>query len=124
MTTMWRIFEDKNDLPHTLFRGLNGSRTLALDTWHEAEVKEGYDGPSSTYTTGFHVLTNRQAVVDFLNRFRNLEGRVICAVLVDEDAGMWYKEHSPAEDLRLVKRMKITAEQWAQRVPLLDLKEV
>lgn len=124
ITTMYRIFDDKNDLPHTLFHGLNGKRQLELDTWLEAEVKAGRDGSGQKkklYQTGFHCLTDLASVVKFLGRFRNLKGRVVCAVHADESFGVWRKEHSPAKNLRLVRRMRVTKAQWEERIPLEEL---
>jgi len=115
---MYRLFEEKNGVPCTLFHGVNKSRKLPLDTWVDAEIKNVHDGSrdrATEYVSGFHVLPSFESVIKFLNRFKVLDNRVICAVDVDIDAGIWDKEHS-LSDVKLVKRMKITSEYWDKRV--------
>lgn len=116
---MYRIFDEKNAMPHTLFHGVNKSRRLPLDTWIESETKLVQDGSGqkNKYKSGFHVLQTFDEIVFFKNRFRNMNGRVVCKVIVDMNAGLWDKEHSPA-DVKLVKRMKISSKDWSNRIEL------
>lgn len=114
----YRMFDEKDDLPHTLFHGVNGSRKLPLDTWVEAAVKTVCDGSkhkSTAYQSGFHVFEHFNDVVSFLSRFRKLDGRVICAVEIDANAGIWDKEHSPSK-VKLARRMRIPAGFWEMRI--------
>ena len=115
MKAMYRILDVKNGQPHTLFHAVNGSRRLSLSQWLDAEVKMGQDGSGQKkrYRTGFHVVSNRPAAIDFLYRmFRHKSPRVICKVLVDECGGTWPKARS-RHNITLVKRMKITPWAWA-----------
>ena len=118
MKTYYRILEDRNGKPATLFHGLNGSRTLPLDEWVEAVVKDVHDGSkqkAKKYRSGFHVIpTKKEADAFFDFSFRKKEDRYVVAVLVDEDAGIWDKSHSPS-NVWLAKRMKITSRSWDKR---------
>jgi len=54
---MYKIFDIRDRKPCTLFHGIDGSRTMPLDTWIEADIKQVKDGTSKTsYESGFHVL--------------------------------------------------------------------
>jgi hypothetical protein len=120
---MYRIFDEKNNMPCTLFHGVNGSRQLPLNEWVVSQTKEVYDGnkkKSTKYISGFHVLTSIDDVTKFLKKFRNLDNRVVCAVDVDIDAGIWDKEHSPGK-VKLVKKLKIPGEYWDSRVKASEL---
>jgi hypothetical protein len=117
MQSYFKIFEEKHGLPHTLFHGLNGSRALELDQWHDANVHNVHDGSGVTeYLSGFHVLETPYDVLIALKPFRNLSNRVVCRVWVDETAGVWPKSHSLSNAI-LAHRMKITRPSWARRLP-------
>ena len=119
MLVMYRIFEEKNNLPHTLFHGVNGSRCLPLDEWVDAEVKEVYDGVktrATKYTAGFHVLPTIELVKKFLSRFKKLDNRVICPVEVED---IWSKEHSHAP-VKLARRMRVPKKFWEMRISCLQ----
>lgn len=118
----YRIFDDLNGTPATLFHGVNGSRKLPLDEWVDATVKPVTDGSGVTvYQSGFHVITDLKETKKFLlKRFKHIEKRVIARVEVDEDAGTWPKSHSPHPVL-LVKRMRIKKADWARRVRFTEL---
>ena len=121
MKHMYRIFDDIDDLPRTLFHGVHRSRKLPLDEWIEAEVKYGQDGSGQKkkrYKTGFHMVDSEAAALKFLDTmFKYKNQRVVCRVLVDETAGTWPKPHS-RHGITLVKRMKITSTAWAKRARL------
>ena len=115
MKTFWRIFDDKDGLPHTLFHGVNGSRKIPLDAWLQAETKTVQDGSGVTeYQSGFHVLGTLEEVKEVLKQFKQLNHRVICRVWVDEQAGKWLKSCS-RNKVWLVKRMKVTEADWRKR---------
>jgi hypothetical protein len=112
---LYRIFDDQDGSPATLFHGVDGSRKLPLDTWLQADVKPVTDGSCSTvYQSGFHVLPTRDDVVEHLGRFKHLRHRVIVRVEVDEAAGIWPKSHSRSPVL-LVKRMRVKRRDWDRR---------
>jgi hypothetical protein len=111
----YRIFDEKDSLPHTLFHGVNGSRRLELNTWHDAKVHEVQDSGGKPYICGFHVLKTEKEAIDVLSStFTHTSYRVIVPVLIDEDAGIWEKKNAKA-DVMLAKRMKITNKQWLKR---------
>ena len=112
----YRIFDEKNDAPHTLFHGVKGSRKLPLDTWVEAEIRKVKDGSCKVkYISGFHVLKTEQEAKSFLNKmFKYKNYRVITRVLVDEDSGLWKKEHSKS-NVFLAKKIKILKKDWKNR---------
>jgi hypothetical protein len=103
---------DKGEVK-TLFHGLNGSRTVPRFEWLDANVKENaYDGggegglsTTRRYTAGWHVLETKEQAVAYLNKFRNLDRKVI--VMVTTEGKRWKKEHSPAKGLWLCERMRI-----------------
>jgi len=117
---MYRIFDEKDNIPLTLFHGTNGTRKIQLDCWIDSDTKIVQDGSGNKkkkYKSGFHVLKTFDEIVSFKNRFRNTKGRVVCKVDVDLNAGIWDKEHSPA-DVKLVKRMRVSSLDWENRIPL------
>jgi hypothetical protein len=118
LVKMYRLFEERDGQPATLFHGVNGSRTLPLDQWIDAEVKPVYDGSPARarrYRSGFHLFETIEGLTAFLNRFRRLEGRVVCAVDVDTGYGVWEKAHSPAP-VKLAGRIRITSQDWDERI--------
>jgi hypothetical protein len=112
----YRIFDDIDGQPATLFHGVRGSRKLLLDQWHEAAVKPVTDGSGVTvYQSGFHVLPRIEDVAIFLRKFRHLENRVIAKVEIDVDAGIWPKTHSKSPII-LAKKMRIRKSDWEKRI--------
>ena len=112
----YRIFDDKDGLPHTLFHGVNGSRRLPFDTWVEARVGPVTDGSCATaYQSGFHVLEDRGEARKFLARmFKNLGHRVVARVEVRDT---WPKAHSRHE-VTLARFLRISRKDWARRTKL------
>lgn len=54
---------DVHDRPRFLFHGVNGKKTVPLDTWVPANVVRGRDGSGQHYyETGFHVLRSLEDV--------------------------------------------------------------
>jgi len=83
----YRIVEIKNGKPLSLFHGTNGSRTLPMGKWIEANVKPVVDGSGAKrkYVSGFHVFASPKAACTFFKKmFRNRENRrVICCEASD-----------------------------------------
>jgi hypothetical protein len=104
----YKIFDEKEGNPRTLFHGVNGSKTLPLNEWIEAVVKDVSDG-GTVYKSGFHILSNLQEIRKYATRFK--ESKIISEVDVDEDAGIWPKIHSPSK-IMLAKKMRICTKQW------------
>lgn len=108
----FKIFDQKDSLPCTLFHGINGSKTLPLDTWINAVVKDVSDG-GPIYRSGFHVLLSMEETLKYIARFKH--PRVIAEVDVDETAGTWPKAHSK-DRVILAKRIRIRSCKWKKRV--------
>lgn len=116
----YRIFDEKHDVPHTLFHGVNGSRKLPLNEWITAKIKPVREARGKIYKSGFHVLKTKAEAVEFLaTRFKNTDHRVISPIFVDESAGIWKKHHSRA-NVFLVKKILISKKQWKKREHLQD----
>ena len=79
----------------TLFHGINGSRTVPLDTWLQADIKEVTDGSkNSTYISGWHTLATYNECVDYLERFTKVDNKVIVKCKVKGNT--WPKTQSRA----------------------------
>lgn len=111
--TAYRICDDKNGQPMTLFHGIRGSRRIPLDQWVEADVKIVHDGDRGRpYRSGFHVLKEKgTAKRVFVDTFKKLKGRAIVKVQV---AMTWPKKHSK-HGVTLARHMKISSNDWAKR---------
>jgi len=79
MKKVFRIFEVKDGNIKSLFHGTDGSRTLPLDTWIQANIKEVRDGRGNfTYQSGFHVLLSEEEAINFFEKmFRIKENRQV-----------------------------------------------
>jgi hypothetical protein len=111
----YRIFDEKNGEPHTLFHGVNGSRKLPTDKWLEAKVGPVTDGSGvTTYQSGFHVLTDKSKAEEVFRTFFRLSNRAISKVRVYDT---WIKEHS-RHKVTLARFMKITKKDWQNRIKL------
>jgi hypothetical protein len=109
----YKIFEDKDGLPHTLFHGVRGSRTLSLDEWIEAEHKLVNDG-GTEYESGFHVFSTLEKASEYLvKRFTNMKNKVISAVWVQGPTRE--KTHSNAPIL-LADFIDIEKADWDKRI--------
>ena len=54
---MYRLCEVKQGVPHTLFHGVLGKRSLTVGVWIHADRKLVHDGTNGTkYISGFHCL--------------------------------------------------------------------
>ncbi len=108
----FKIFDEKDGQPRTLFHGVGGSRTLPLDTWIEAVVKDVSDG-GTVYKSGFHVLADLDETLAYATRFKQV--KIVAEVDVDEEAGTWPKSHSPS-NIILAKKIRIRKSQWRKRM--------
>jgi hypothetical protein len=106
---MYRILQIRNGHPTTLFHGVDGSRTLPVGQWIQAEVEEVFDGSGgTTYQSGFHLMPTREGAVEYLRQFDRARPLVVCEV---EARNTWEKSHSLSEVL-LAEEMKIGALNW------------
>jgi len=110
----WRILENKHGRPHTLFHGLDGSRTLPLDIELEACTKMVRNAKGQTpFKGGFHTLEKESDVREYLTRFNAPRPGtlVVCAVDVHDT---WPK---PTNDLIILSRfMTINSEDWQEAI--------
>ena len=108
----YRICDEKNGLPMTLFHGIRGSRKIPLDRWIEADVKTVNEDKGTPYKSGFHVLRDKEAAKRvLLETFKQLRGRFIVRVEVRDT---WPKKHS-RHGVILARRMRIRSMDWAKR---------
>lgn len=106
-----RKSEQGHPRPATLFHGVDGSRTLPLDTWIEAEQKQVHDGSGGTrYQSGFHVFgwAQRQQAVEYLKDFSKERPLVVCRV---DARNLRPKSHSPSP-VYLASEMRIPSRDW------------
>jgi len=108
----FKIFDEKDGLPRTLFHGINGSKTLPLNEWIDAVVKDVSDG-GTVYKSGFHILPTLEETRQYATRFK--ESKTLVEVDVDESAGVWPKSHSKS-NVVLAKRIRIRTSQWKKRI--------
>ena len=115
MRYAYKIFEVTDDYdakPRTLFHGLNGSRTLTLNEWLEAEVKVVSDGGRTKYLSGFHAYPSIDAVKQWFETAKKITGRVVCKVQI---AGFEDKPYAVRPTF-LASRMRIPRRDWEQRI--------
>lgn len=110
----WRILENKHGKPHTLFHGLDGSRTLSLDVELEACTKMVRNARGQTpFKGGFHTLRHELDVREYLTRFNAPRPGtlVVCAVDVHDT---WPK---PTNDMIILSRfMTIASDDWKEAI--------
>ena len=107
--TFYKIFQVRGGRPTTLFHGVDGSRTLPLGEWIEAEVEEVHDGSGgTTYQSGFHVIPKRPQAIDYLRQFEKERPLVICKVDAED---IWPKVHSNSP-VELARHMRIRPRWW------------
>ncbi len=93
--TAYKIVEVKDNTIHTLFHGLNGSRTMPTGEWLRADMKVVKDGTSKTeYTSGWHVLLDYDEAENYLQKFSSrLE---LLEIISCKVRGIRSKVHSPS----------------------------
>jgi hypothetical protein len=98
----YKIMDLENGALKTLFHGVDGCRAIPQFEWVKAIIRPVSDGSSSTvYHSGFHVLETQAQCEKYLERFRNLENKVIVKCRIGKLR--WHKEHSPADGLWLAE---------------------
>jgi len=112
---MFRIFEEVNGQPATLFHGVKGSRKLPLNIWIKSETKMVKEGTNGTlYKSGFHVLSSKEDVVKFAKVFKNRKNRFIVKV----DALNLRRKKNSKSPIFLAKKMRIDQKDWEKRIPI------
>jgi len=90
--TWYKIVDDHNGILKTLFHGVNRSKTLTLNKWLKAEIKDVRDGScQKTYKSGFHILKTYEECKEYLKRFTHIDKKKIvkCKAM-----NVWSKTHS------------------------------
>jgi hypothetical protein len=106
----YRIFEERDGQPCTLFHGIDGTRTLPIGRWVNAIVKPvtnpGKKDEGQLFMSGFHVCRARRDVVQYLTRFKQNRRLVVCRV---ETGSLRPKAGSK---ILLANRMRINKSDW------------
>lgn len=110
---MWKVFEEVEGQPQFLYHRLGGSRNVLMDVWICAEVVWAKEGSNPYYWTAFHAYPSIESVSAWKHRTRRSAGRVV----VEIDAKDVTKKPTRGEAY-LARRMRLTAAQWAARIPL------
>lgn len=111
----YKIFDVKDDSPHTLFHGVKGSRRLSIGRWLTAERKMVRDGSGQNrYISGFHAYETMEDVKAWVKGARNLAGRVVSKVQV---RGCRNKPRAVRRTI-LAYRMRIDQGDWDNRISL------
>lgn len=114
----YKIFDEHNEMPKTLFHGVRGSRSLSLDEWIVAERKLVTDGSRQIpYVSGFHAYPSLDAVKQWLKNAKNLEGRVVVKVQVKR----LRKKPKAVRPTILADTIKITTQNWNDRRSAKDI---
>jgi len=110
---MWKVFEDSIDGPRFLYHGWRGSREVPLDSWLEAEIKWCSEGSNPYYWSAFHAYLSLASIALWRHRTRRTAGRVAVEIDVED-----VTKKPTRGEAYLAKRMRLTADQWANRIPL------
>jgi len=114
----YKIFDVKDDMPHTLFHGVNGSRRLQLDQRMFAENKKVRDGSGKRwYKSGFHAYVHLKDAAQWARGAKNLDNRVAVKVSVTKCR---YKPNAVRPTL-LAATMCVYSKDWKNRIPLKEL---
>lgn len=93
MSYYYKIMDYEQGQLKTLFHGLNGSRTVPMFKWLQADVKEVFDGSTGTrYMSGWHVFDSHDECKEYLKLFTKVKNKVIARCKVK--GKMWPKSHS------------------------------
>jgi hypothetical protein len=113
----YRIFEEKDGVPHTLFHGNNNFRKLVIGKWITAEKKNILypTYPPKEVPHGFHVFETLQNALDYMFLFKHIENKVICRVHVENTNDVGF---SPRRDYKLflAEHMFISKNDWEDRL--------
>ncbi len=111
----WKIFEEKEGEPSTLFHGVGGSRRLTVGRWLDAEAKPVRDGRGGTrYISGFHAYRSLDSVQAWAQTAKKWDSRVVVQVRLDTVS----RKPGAVRPTLLAARMRIDHRAWARRVPL------
>lgn len=103
----YRIFECKDNKPHTLFHGYEGSRSLPLNKWLKAINKPVTNpGGGKVFTSGFHVCLSCDDILSYIKRFTSNRKYVICKVKVKQT------RPKPGSKVTLADKMYIDSTDW------------
>jgi hypothetical protein len=109
MREAYRILENVNGRPHTLFHGLAGRRALPLDIVLRADVKPVTNPgkkEGKVFQSGFHVLLSKEECLDYLTRFKANRDLRVVKVYVDAT------RQKPRSKVTLAEFMEIKSEDW------------
>lgn len=71
MKIYYKIVEKKDEKFLTLFHGIGGTRTMPVNEWITAEIKDNVaDGKGTTYTSGLHIIDGYENALAYMSRFR------------------------------------------------------
>jgi hypothetical protein len=111
----WRLLRVKDGEPHTLFHGFHGSRKLVRDKLLKAVQRDVWNPGKRgrgipPFTSGWHVLLDREECEAYLDRFTNKDDIVLCRVWV---TGLRDKPRATSS-VKLANHMKIKSIDWAK----------
>jgi len=122
MPYMYKIFDERNGKPTTLYHGVRGSKTLPLDQYVIAERKIVKDAKGNNYyESGFHLLNSVSACARYLNLFKNLASKRVCKVYVPEYSSIWLKNTKrkrKGAQVSLAGIMCIDKHDWDRRITI------
>lgn len=111
---VYRLLRDRGGKPATIVHGVNGSRTLPLDTWLEANVRWTHN-PGATsqthYWCGFHVFPDKLTAWKYRFRFKAGDRPLIVPCEVEDT---WQKPTNP--DVLMARWLKISSEHWHKQL--------
>ena len=116
----WKILEDNEGSPRFIFCALDGTRNIEMDLVLTAEKKQVSDGGKAEYESGFHIVTDLSDMVAYSQRFTKLENKVVAQVYYESAV----EKPTRGSLAMLASRMRLTPEQWEERVPLRHYKEL
>ena len=120
LTKAYKVFESKNNQPHFMFYGINGSRTVQLDSGLIAERKLVRDGSGKRwYKSGFHVYCSFDVLKKFIKTLKiNRDTRFIVEVLAKDP-----KRKHERSKAHLSKEIIVTKKAWNDRISIKDLND-
>lgn len=113
----WKLFNQRHGQPLTLYHGINGSRSVATDTWIQATERPVYNPGKkggTQFVSGFHYFNTRDEAVRYKDRFAPNNRRLLLLAQVEVD-GCRQKPNSPA---MLAAYMRLDRQWWekAERI--------
>ena len=109
----YRLCEEKDGKPYTLFHAYDGSREITLGVWERADTRIVSDG-GREYKGGFHTIPYIDVLRNYALRFRKQRTLVIVKCHIpDKDGECWTKPTN--SDILLAGYMMIRTQDWANR---------